>query len=415
MRIAIIGQGAAGTFAAIRIKEELELKGKPWSITLYEKGAIGLRKVKISGGGRCNVTNRIMEPAQFAKNYPRGKRELIGPFHSFCSKDIRQWFSDKGVALKEESDGRVFPKSNSSQTIIDCFNKELNHPKITKEFRLEVKAIEYEDNFNLTLNSGDIRTYDFLILATGSDKSGYFLAQNLGHSLTDMAPSLFTFKCSHPFIKDLPGTSFSEVSIKMKIGKTSFEEKGPLLITHWGLSGPAILKLSAWGAREIKSESYRSKFNINFLNKPINAIESMLFEIQKNNAKKSFENAKPEGLTQNFWKQFAENARIELSLSKNLIGCTWEEVPKKDLLKVAQWLYNAPFTMEGHHRFKEEFVECGGVSTKEINFKTMESKIVSGLYFAGEILDIDGITGGFNFQNAWTGADLIAHAIASVP
>lgn len=403
MIFGIIGHGAAGTFAALRLRETLEEMGRNAQqdrILLFEKASQGLRKVKISGGGRCNVTHHQFDSTLFCKNYPRGNRELRGPFHQFQAQDTVEWFHQRGVKLKVESDGRMFPETNSSQTIIDCFNKELQKNQIEVLHHKNILTCEYNNpSFKVTLGKGETYSLDGLILATGSDRSGYFLAKSLGHSISELAPSLFTFKIGHPLLKDLAGTSFENVKIEVQTEKKNWQEEGPLLITHWGLSGPAVLKLSAWAARELKTVHYKFPVFVNFLGLPRENIEKILIDHIKQNPKKLVTTIPLPGLTKNFWQTFIGVLASDYpKLSEKMMN----EVSKKEITYITDKLFHFKFTTTGHHRFKEEFVECGGITTKEINFKTMESRVCQGLFFAGEILDIDGITGGFNFQNAWT-------------
>ena len=295
----------------------------------------------------------------------------------------------------------MFPTTNSSQTIIDCFEKELQKAKIEVLYQkkvLEIKSTEHQ-LFELQLEHEESLVVSGLMLATGSDPSGHKLAASLGHKITDLAPSLFTFKINHPLLKDLPGTSFENAEIKILGLKKKFNQNGPLLITHWGLSGPCVLKLSAWAARELKKINYKFSLTVNFLGLELDSIKETLVKIQQTNPQKLLLNLAPTGLTKKFWASFITNVSTKFP---KIIHKNWSELSKKELETISQLLYAFPLENTGQSRFKEEFVECGGVSTKEINFKTMESKIIPGLFFGGELLDIDGITGGFNFQNAWT-------------
>ncbi|MCF8058374.1 MAG: NAD(P)/FAD-dependent oxidoreductase [Bacteriovoracaceae bacterium] len=415
MIFGIIGHGAAGTFAALRLREKLgELGRKPTEdrILLFEKAGVGLRKVKISGGGRCNVTHHQYDQKLFCKNYPRGSKELLGPFHQFQAKNTVDWFQKRGIKLKVETDGRMFPETNTSQTIIDCFLSEIQkgHIEILNHKNI-VKCEHSLETFKVTLGKGETYDLDGLVLATGSDRSGYLIAQGLGHSITELAPSLFTFKINHPLLKALPGTSFEKVKIEIPTGKKKWQEEGPMIITHWGLSGPAVLKLSAWAARELKSLNYKFPLFINFLGLPREDIERVLLDHIKQNSKKLITTLPLKGLTKNFWQVFIDIiSKSYPKLNQKIMS----EVSKKEISTIIDQLYRFEFNTAGHHRFKEEFVECGGVATKEINFKTMESKICKGLFFAGEILDVDGITGGFNFQNAWTTGHIAGESLANL-
>lgn len=397
MSVFIIGAGAAGTFAALKAKETLIEEGYPdIPVTILEKGVQGLRKVKISGGGRCNVTHHPYPVRDFLKHYPRGERELINTFMQFHAQNTIQWFAKRGVEIVEEADGRMFPATNSSQTIIDCFEKEKDRLHIQTLYKSPIEEIRMEgENYILKLPSGEERASS-IVMATGSDRSGYDLATSLGHSLSEMAPSLFTFKVKHPLLKTLQGTTFEKVQVSLKVGKKKFEETGPLLITHWGLSGPAIIKLSAWAARELKNVQYRFDFQVNFVCLKEEVLAKKFTDLKSQNPNKEVQNLVYKGLTKAFWRQFLD---CEMP---DLFNKRWGEMTKKEINKLSQTLTRFTFTSSGSHRFKEEFVECGGIQSKEVNFKTMESTLRPGLFFAGELLDVDGITGGFNFQNCWS-------------
>ena len=392
LNIAIIGGGAAGFFTALNIPNEHH-------ISIFEETRNYLRKVKISGGGRCNVTHHQFEINKFIKNYPRGEKELISPLHQFQASDTIEWFEKRGVEIKVEQDGRMFPKSNSSQTIIDCFLKEAAQRGISLN-QIKVTQISKEKNkFILKFSNDNTLEFDRILIATGSSKSGYELAKGLGHKITELAPSLFSFKIKHPLLKEMAGTSFKNVSLKLKLNKKIFSQSGDLLITHWGLSGPAILKLSAWAAREFKNTNYRGTLFVNFNSNDIDGLK-------KQSSKKQIKNSKPQIFTNKFWIRVLDFLQIDSN--KN-----WADISKKELQNIKVVCEELELEIQGQNRFKEEFVECGGINLKEINFKTMESKITPGLFFAGEILDIDGITGGFNFQNAWTTGYIVSKNIAN--
>ncbi len=390
-KIIIIGGGAAGIFAAIRCKE-IHPKYK---VTVLEASPQILKKVKISGGGRCNVTHHQFDSREFAKNYPRGQKELLSPLNQFQAEDTVKWFEDKGVKIKSEDDGRMFPVTNSSQTIIDCFMGQVKKYQIKILKQKNVKTVKkIGDKFSLWVNKDEEFLCDSLMIATGSMPSGYKLAKQLGHTITDLAPSLFTFKINSELLKDLSGITFSNVHLQLKTSNKDFEQAGPLLITHWGLSGPALLKLSAWAAREMKEDNYQAEIQINWLNQK----REEIFKYLKNKTKlkRKINNTVIDSLPNRFWNQFLEFNKIDPNKS-------WNEISQKEINILTDSLYKTSLFVEGKSRFKEEFVECGGVNLAEIDFKTMQSKIVPRLFFAGEVLDIDGITGGFNFQNAWTG------------
>ncbi len=394
--IVIIGAGAAGFFAAIQCASVMKSNNINGIVYLMESHKAYLRKVRISGGGRCNVTHNEFNPMQFCENYPRGKRELRSPFESFQALDIIKWFEERGVEIVAEADGRMFPKTNSSETIIECFRREAISLGVEIMTNSCVDKIEHDSEalFVVTYRHGSIKASGVLI-ATGSDKRGHLLASSLSHTITDLAPSLFTFKIKHPLLKDLAGTSFKQIELKVSFDKKKYISKGPALITHWGLSGPAVLKLSSLAAREMKGCRYKTMITVNFT--PYDKEENLKNTILsfKNNESSLIKNKYPNYLTKSFWNNFILNIGVDLEKK-------WNEISLKDLNKIVSNLYRFELELNGQNRFKEEFVECGGIKLKEVSFKTMESKKVKGLYFAGEVLDIDGVTGGFNFQNAWT-------------
>jgi predicted Rossmann fold flavoprotein len=397
--IAIIGGGASGIFASIRCAEVAKEKKLDVDIRVFEVSTKFLKKVRISGGGRCNVTHNIFEVNEFCLNYPRGQKELLSPFQKFQAADTVEWFEERGVDLKHEVDGRMFPVTDSSETIIDCFMQEANKHKIKLLNKMNVKSLKKlgDGKISLFINDDEPFIADSVLIATGSMPGGYRLAKNLGHSITEIAPSLFTFKIEDVILESLSGTSFSQAALTLKIdGAKPFEQKGPLLITHWGLSGPALLKLSAWAAREMMHTNYKAKITVNWLGiERQDDSEKLLNTIKNNNTKTLVGNAYPSELTKRFWLQLL--IKCGISKEKN-----WSEINKKDFHLIMKNLFSCELDVLGKSRFKEEFVECGGINLKEINFKTMESKVCSGLYFSGEVMDIDGITGGFNFQSAWT-------------
>ena len=399
--IVIIGGGAAGIFAALRCAEVSKQQGLKTQIQVLEASTRFLTKVRISGGGRCNVTHHIFEPKQFCENYPRGRKELLSPFQVFQAQDTVDWFKKRGVNLKYESDGRMFPTTDRSETIIECFMDEAERHRVQLLTKKEVKGLSRHQNgqISVKVNTDETLLADRVLLATGSKASGYRIAKTVGHSITELAPSLFTFKIKDLILNDLAGTSFSSASLTLNIsGKKPFRQKGPLLITHWGLSGPALLKLSAWAAREMMHANYQAKLTVNWLGiDRQDQLENILKQIKEDKAKSLISNAWPEGLTKRFWSQLLQ--KVEIAVDKR-----WADVSKKEFRRILQTLFACELTITGKSRFKEEFVECGGVNLKEINLKTMESKIFPGLFFSGEVMDVDGITGGFNFQNAWTSA-----------
>ena len=394
----IVGGGAAGFFTAINIVE----RNPKAKVAILERGAEVLGKVRISGGGRCNVTHACFEPNELVKFYPRGEKELRGPFHQFCSGDTIEWFERHGVALKIEDDGRMFPVSNSSQTIIDCFLKATQQLGIKVLTGQSVQSIFKKDNYWKIDTQNQNYQAENLILATGSNPKIWEMLQEFGHAIIPPVPSLFTFNSKDPRIKELPGVS-AKVTVRVK--DTKLEATGPLLITHWGMSGPAILKLSAWGARILHDKNYQFTLLVNWLN-TIDTEEAIaqLKTLKQEQAKKTVAKKSPFELTNRLWESLVLAAGISAETK-------WADLYKTQLQHLAQQLTNGVFQINGKSTFKEEFVTAGGIDLKEINFKTMESKIHPNLYFAGEIVNIDAITGGFNFQNAWTSGFIVANAV----
>lgn len=420
--VIVVGGGAAGFYAAIHIAEaNPELK-----VAILERGKEVLGKVKVSGGGRCNVTHAEFDPDEMVKNYPRGEKELKGPFHRYCSGDTVAFFEDKGVPMKIEPDGRMFPISNSSQTIIDCMLETtarlgvqvLRHSSVTN-----IKPITILDNKKGWEVTSIKSTYQSkkILIATGSNQKIWHLMAALGHTIEPPIPSLFTFNIKDPRIYGIPGLSTRaeveilpkrthnpKITIKLRSQtneKALMSSMGPVLITHWGLSGPAILRLSAWGAKLLNEFNYHFKIRVNWLpdfNK--GSILDLLMDIKEIEAKKTVLRTKAVEIPRRLW--------INLVRASGIAEDTkWAETTKVQLQNLSLQLSKCEFQVEGKSTFKEEFVTAGGVDLKEINFKTFESKIHSNLYFAGEVINVDAITGGFNFQNAWTGAYIAAMAI----
>lgn len=397
--VIIVGGGASGFFTAINLAEQRpDLR-----IAILERSNEVLSKVKISGGGRCNVTHACFVPNVLAKYYPRGERELKGPFHTFCTGDVMQWFEDRGVALKIEDDGRIFPESDSSQTIIDCFLEEATQLQIKIIKQTIVQKIEKSENGWMIATSKDTFSCQQLVMATGSNIKVWDLLKTVGHSIVNPVPSLFTFNIKDERINDLMGVSAEMVSVKVK--DTQLKATGPLLITHWGMSGPAILRLSAWGARELFDKNYQFQLVINWTNDYVfdEVLEELMQQKQQHPKKTIFKHPHYQ-LTHRLWQQLVKAAGISE-------GTIWADVPKKQLVQLTEQLTQAHFQVNGKSTFKDEFVTAGGIDLKEVNFKTMQSKLHDNLYFTGEILNIDAITGGFNFQNAWTTGFLAAQAI----
>ena len=397
--IIIVGGGAAGFFTAINIVE----KNPKLKVAILERGTEVLNKVRISGGGRCNVTHACFEPNELVKFYPRGEKELRGPFHQFCSGDTIEWFEKHGVELKIEADGRIFPVSNSSQTIIDCFLKATQKLGITVLTGQSVQSIFKKDSLWKVETQTENYLAEKLILATGSNPKVWEMLQNFGHAIVSPVPSLFTFNIKDSRIKELPGVA-AHVTVKVK--DTKLSSTGPLLITHWGMSGPAILKLSAWGAQILHDKNYQFTIFVNWLNDAEKAdVENMLKELKQEHAKKSVSKKSAFELTNRLWESLVLSSGIEVETK-------WADLSKIQLQNLVNQLTNGTFQINGKSTFKEEFVTAGGIDLKEINFKTMESKLHENLYFAGEIVNIDAITGGFNFQNAWTSGYIVATALS---
>ena len=402
--IAVLGGGAAGFFAAITCAETLGLAGK---VTLFEATPHLLAKVRISGGGRCNVTHSCFEPAELVKKYPRGGRELLGAFHRFQPRDTIEWFGSRGVATKTEEDGRMFPTTDDSATIVDCLMSAAARAGVTIRLSTAVRSIIKEaDTFRLSLGTGSVEEFERVIVATGGNKSsgGLAIAESFGHSIVPPVPSLFTFHITDPRLTDLAGISVENAVVTAP--GTKLKTDGPVLITHAGLSGPGILKLSAWGAREFAEKSYAFPIAINWV--PPHTRDTLvktLSVVREQNARKQVTTFSPVAMPQRLWERFVIAAGIPTTTP-------WAHVSNPALQTLATQLTAAEFKVDGKSMFKDEFVTCGGVKLSEVDFKTMESRKITGLHFAGEVLDIDGVTGGFNFQNAWTTGYLAGTACA---
>ena len=399
--IVIIGGGAAGFFAAINAAEKAKADKQRVKVQILEAGPLILKKVRISGGGRCNVTHNLFEVRPFTERYPRGSKELLSPFHTFQAKDTVEWFKSRGVRLVAEEDGRMFPDTDTSETIIECFLNAAEQARVEIKLNHKVDKIQKQESgkFLLQLRGLEHIEADTVMIATGSSQFGYNLAKDLGHTITELAPSLFSFKIEDSLIRDLPGLSFEKAEVKLIIeNEKPFKEQGPLLITHWGLSGPAVLKISAWAAREMLHANYKAKLKVNWMGyEKLEHVVELLKSTKNKGLKSQIQNIYPEEIAKRFWLNALEKSGIAFEKR-------WADISNKELQTLTDLLFATEFTVLGKNRYKDEFVECGGVDLTEINFKKMESKICPGLYFAGEVLDIDGITGGFNFQNAWTGA-----------
>jgi predicted Rossmann fold flavoprotein len=394
MRIVIIGGGAAGFFGAIAAADA----NPDARVTLLEAGREPLAKVRISGGGRCNVTHHCFDPAALVQYYPRGGKVLRGVFSRFQPKDTIDWFTDRGVNLKTEPDGRMFPTTNDSGTIVDCLMNEVDHVGVNLKTNAAVKSIRQEESgFSIEMRNGEVILCDRILLATGSSAQGYQMARALGHRVIDPVPSLFTFNVTDGRLDGLAGVSVPEAKLKLQTSAgTKLEQSGPLLVTHWGLSGPAVLKLSAWGARALQESHYHATLTVNWLPKAKpEGLREELVKVKTQLAKKSVGANCPVILPRRLWESLIAAAGIPSELR-------WSDVSKVMLNALLKELLQGEYEITGKGAFKEEFVTCGGVDLKEVDFKTMESRVCPGLYFAGEVLDIDGVTGGFNFQSAWS-------------
>ena len=400
MNIGIIGGGAAGFFFAANAAALYP----NFTFTIFEQGKAVLQKVRISGGGRCNVTNAISDPNKLIENYPRGGKELLGPFYRFNSEHTTQWFEQRGVAIKTETDGRKFPTTNNSQTIIDCLVNECENHGVQIQTSSKVSAFQPIQNgakgFELQLQ-GEQFYCDKLFLAPGSSKPIWRQLEQLGHTIVAPIPSLFTFQVQDKRINHLPGVAVDEVEIS--IPGTELKCGGPLLITHKGLSGPAVLKLSAFGARYCFAKDYQFPIEINFL--PQLTIQQ-LKQIREREGKSLVNNSQLFSLPKRLFQSLLANANVDEQLK-------WASTSNNDIETIFNAFCKAKFLVNGQNRFKEEFVTAGGVDLKEVDFSTFSSKTIQNLYFAGEVLNIDAVTGGFNFQAAWSGAYLAALGLLS--
>ena len=387
-KVAVIGGGAAGFFAALSAAQN----HPQCHVVIFEKSDKVLAKVKVSGGGRCNVTNATHQSSQLVKSYPRGGKALKKAFAQFQTQDTIDWFQSRGVPLKTEADGRMFPTSDSSQSIIDCLMGQAQQAGIDIRMRTPVRSIE-QLPAGFSLND---ETFDAVIVATGGSPkaSGFDWLVSLGHTVSEPVPSLFTFNMPGESVKSLMGLVVQDAVVRIQ--GTKLSHQGPVLITHWGMSGPAVLKLSAWGARVLQSRGYAFTIQINWIgianeDEVHDTIDAWLPEFRK----KKMANACPFDLPKNFWLYLMTKAGIS-------VDTLWLELGKKQRNRLLNTLLNDTYDVQGKTTFKEEFVTCGGIEVHEVDFNTMQSRILPGLYFAGEVLDVDGITGGFNFQAAWS-------------
>ena len=400
-KLLIVGGGAAGYFAAINAAElnpELE-------VIILEGSNKVLQKVKVSGGGRCNVTHACFTPNELIEFYPRGNKELRGPFHQFMTGDTMEWFENRGVSLKIEDDNRIFPESNSSQTIIDCFVESAENAGVILKLSTRVDSIEKNGELFVVKTAEVDFIADYVLIAAGSNTKVWNIIKELGHSIIEPVPSLFTFNIKDNRLTDIPGISVPKAEVKVLNSK--LEEQGPLLITHWGLSGPGILKLSAWGAIEFSEKDYHFEIEVNWLSKKTEHIlETLKTEKQKNSKKQVILRSVFEEIPKRLWEKLVIAAEIDMTEQ-------WAQLNNKQLESLTNQLTKCVFKVTGKSTFKDEFVTAGGVDLKEIYFKRFESKLHENLFFAGEVLNIDAVTGGFNFQNAWTSAWIVANSVGN--
>ncbi len=405
-KVIVIGGGAAGFFAAINCAA----LHPEYEVTILEKSSTILNKVKISGGGRCNVTHACFDARELVKNYPRGEKQLLGPFTRFNPSHTIDWFARHGVAIKREEDGRMFPVTDSSQTIIDCFTGEANRLGVKLLLRTGADALEFVGNkWQLTTGSGDKMVADAVVITTGSSHQVWKMLAGLGHTIVEPVPSLFTFNINDARIKGLEGLSVPAARVQI----LNFKSKvpvlpAPLLITHWGMSGPAILKLSAFAARELARLSYKFEVEVNWLNEDFNTVKEALKLFKQHNARKNVLANPLFNLPRRLWERVVQ---ADFDAAKRDGKSNYADLPNAAIDSLAKALTASRFQVGGKSTFKDEFVTSGGVDLSEIDFKTMQSRKAPNLYFAGEVLDIDAITGGFNFQAAWTTAFIASQTI----
>lgn len=397
-RIAIIGAGASGCFAAANIKWQ---QGR--EVTVFEKTGKALQKVKVSGGGRCNTTHSCFDIPELVGRYPRGKQLLRKSLYKFGPQDTIDWFKERGVALKAEADGRMFPVTDDSQTIIDCIWQEMMRNKVTVVYHKSLEKITKQDGvFHLSFAGGHTYEADKVLLSCGGfpKPEQYAWLRGLGHTIQSPVPSLFTFNIPKHPITELMGVAVPDVSIK--ITGTKMTERGPLLITHWGMSGPVVLRTSAWAARELNERKYEFKIQVNWLADMTEAdLRETLADLRREQGKQQVHTKNPFGLPKRLWEYQMTACGIKEETR-------WGDLPSAQQNKLIEALVRDPYEVKGKTTFKEEFVTCGGVTLSEIDPQTMESRVVPGLYFSGELMDVDGITGGFNFQHAWASGYIAA-------
>jgi predicted Rossmann fold flavoprotein len=404
-QVIVVGGGAAGFFAAIACAES----SPDTRVTLLERGGRFLDKVRISGGGRCNVTHAPLDPREFAARYPRGGPALLAAFHRWSARDTAEWFQARGVKLRTEADGRVFPVTDTSQTIVDCLLNAARAAGVRLRLNAGVERVERSEpgGFMLTLRGGERVSSGRLLLATGGCRAAAAgqLAISLGHTLEPPVPSLFTFTIESPWLRSLAGVAVE--SAEISVPATKLRERGPVLVTHWGLSGPAVLRLSAWGARRLHESNYRFPLRVNWLpERNPEGISRELGTRRTTQPARQIANSPPTGLPSRLWEQLVMAAGIPR-------GARWASLARAQAHALAQQVVRSEFAVAGKSLNREEFVTCGGVRLAEVNFKTMESRVCPGLFFGGELLDIDGVTGGFNFQAAWTTGLIAGRAMAA--
>ena len=402
LKVVVIGGGAAGFFGAIACAETYPHA----QVTLLEAAREPLAKVRVSGGGRCNVTHACFDPAALVQHYPRGGKALRGAFSRFQAQNTIEWFTRRGVDLKTEADGRMFPTTDDSGTIVHCLTQSAQAAGVKIWTGAIVQSvIAAGGHFQVTLRSGQQLTGDRVLLATGSNPQGYTIAQSLGHTIVPPVPSLFTFNVLDPQLRQLAGVSVTSAQVRLQVDGKTLEQTGPVLITHWGLSGPAVLKLSAWGARVLHDRRYQATLLVNWLPQfNGETLRQQLLAVKSQLPQRAIGSSCPVPVPRRLWDYLL--ARVGVAGDRR-----WAELSNKALNALVQELGRGEYSIAGKGVFKEEFVTCGGVALKEVNFKTMESRCCPGLYLVGEILDVDGVTGGFNFQSAWTTGWLAGQAI----
>jgi predicted Rossmann fold flavoprotein len=401
--LVVVGGGAAGFFGAIQAAE----RRPDLRIIILEKTTKLLSKVRVSGGGRCNVTHACFNPFELADHYPRGSKQLKQLFKRFHAQQMVDWLEARGVELKAESDKRMFPRTNSSETIIACFLDQARRKDIKIELDREViEVVKTSEFFEIKCRGSEYRGHNVLIASGGNPKtSSYSWIQKIGHTLVPPIPSLFTFNDSEKDFVELMGVAVPNATVR--IATTKFIQTGPVLITHWGLSGPAVIKLSAWAAQWLHEQEYQFTALINWLGLVSeDQARGMLTDLKKSRLKQRIRSNPPGAMPIRLWEKFCDKAEVEHVRP-------WGEISNRAMNKLLEFLIRCPFNIKGKTTFKEEFVTCGGVSLDEIDIETMGSKLLKGIYFAGEVINIDGETGGFNFQSAWTTAFVAAQSIAN--